>query len=189
MSPPLSAKVLSRGAIELDNLTGQPIPLVLLFERRGDKFGYRIVTSPQDHAILETPSLTGTSDSLHQDLEDLLVSQGLFRDESPRDARNLARFLVRRGQPPLLYCAPLLRGFRPSSLHPAGSRAIRASLRRPHRAGHSGHGGIHRNALATHDRAIPPKYGRFFFPIFQIISQKSDPERHAQLLDDLFAAP
>jgi len=44
-------------------------------------------------------------------------------------------------------------------------------------------------ALATRDRSILGKYGRFFSPIFQIISQKTDPERANQLLDDFFAAP
>lgn len=189
MSPPLSAKVLSRGAIELDNLTGQPIPLVLLFERRGDKFGYRIVTSPQDHAILETPSLTGTSDSLHQDLEDLLVSQGLFRDEARAMLETWRDSWFEEGSR-LFYIVPrsFVDSVLPLSIQPAPAQFVRVFVGRIELVTPATEESIE-TALATHDRAIPPKYGRFFFPIFQIISQKSDPERHAQLLDDLFAAP
>jgi hypothetical protein len=54
---PFSAKVLPSGSILFDNQAGQPIPSLIVFERRGDKLGYHVATAAQDHAILETPSV------------------------------------------------------------------------------------------------------------------------------------
>jgi hypothetical protein len=189
MSLPLSARALSWGAIELNNLSGQPIPPVMLFERRGDKFGYRMIPSPQDHAILETPSLTGASDSLHQDLQDLLVSQGLFRDEARAMVETWRDSWFEEGSR-LFYIIPrsFVDSALPLTIQPTPAQLTRVFVGRIELVTPATEESIEA-ALATHDRAILSKYGRFFFPIFQIISQKSDPERHAQLLDDLLAAP
>jgi hypothetical protein len=47
MSLAVSAKVLPAGGILFDNLAGQPIPGLIVFERRGDKLGYHIVARPK----------------------------------------------------------------------------------------------------------------------------------------------
>src|ERR1700730_7947329 len=82
MPLPLSAKVLPSGAIVFDNLTEQPIPALIVFERRGDKIGYQLATSPQDHAVFEVPSVSGTINSVRRDLELLLTAQGLYPEEA-----------------------------------------------------------------------------------------------------------
>jgi hypothetical protein len=189
MSLPLSTKVLSWNAIALDNLTGQPIPSVILFERRGDKLGYRLVSSPQDHMVLDTPSVTGTFDSLHQDFEDLLVSQGLFREEARAMLETWRDSWFEEGSR-LFYIVPrpFVDSVLPLSIQPAPEQLVRVFVGRIELVTPATEESIE-TALTTRDRAILPKYGRFFFPIFEILSEKSDPDRHAQLLDDLLSAP
>jgi hypothetical protein len=189
MSLPLSAKVLPDGAIQLDNLTGQPMSPVMLFERRGDKLGYQLVTSPQDHEVLETPAVTGTFDSLHQDLEDLLVSQGLFRDEARAMLETWRDSWFEEGSR-LFYIVPrpFVDSVLPLSIQPAPEQLTRVFVGRIELVTPATEEAI-QTALVTRDRSIFKKYGRFFFPIFQIVSQKSDPERANQLLEELFGAP
>jgi hypothetical protein len=189
MSLPLSAKVLPGGAIQVDNLTGQPMAPVMLFERRGDRLGYHLVASPRDHDILETPSVTGTFDSLHQDLEDLLVSQGLFRDEASAMLETWSDSWFEEGSR-LFYIVPrpFVDSVLPLSIQPAPAQLTRVFVGRIELVTPATEESI-QTALATRDRTILQKYGRFFFPIFQIISQKSDPERANHLLDELFNPP
>jgi hypothetical protein len=189
MSLPLSAKVLPDGAIQLDNLTGQPMSPVMLFERRGDKLGYHLVTSPQDHEVLETPAVTGTFDSLRQDLEDLLVSQGLFRDEARAMLETWRDSWFEEGSR-LFYIVPrsFVDSVLPLSIQPASQQLSRVFVGRIELVTPATEEAI-QAALVSRDRSILQKYGRFFFPIFQIVSQKSDPERANQLLDELFNAP
>jgi hypothetical protein len=189
MSLPLSAKVLPDGAIQLDNLTGQPMSPVMLFERRGDKLGYHLVASPQNHEVLETPAVTGTFDSLHQDLEDLLVSQGLFRDEARAMLETWRDSWFEEGSR-LFYIVPrpFVDSVLPLSIQPPPEQLTRVFVGRIELVTPATEESI-QTALVTRDRTIFQKYGRFFFPFFQIISQKTDPERANQLLDDLFSAP
>jgi hypothetical protein len=79
-SPPLSAKVLPSGQLQVQNHAAA-IPKLILFERRGDKLGYS-VSALESSATLSTPSTSGTFDSLRNDFEDALVAQGLYRDEA-----------------------------------------------------------------------------------------------------------
>jgi hypothetical protein len=67
-APPLSAKVLATGRLQLkSNVEGSTT--IILFERRGDKLGYR-VSSLDGDATLDPPSTSGTLDSLYSDFED-----------------------------------------------------------------------------------------------------------------------
>jgi hypothetical protein len=81
---PLSAEVLKSGAVRITNLGGNPIPAVVLFENRGGKLGYRLGGAVQGggDVTLASPSLTGSFDSLRVDLEQMLVSAGLYPKEA-----------------------------------------------------------------------------------------------------------
>jgi hypothetical protein len=64
------------------NLGRDEIPNLILFERRGDRVGYRISNGPPDTALLGPLELTSSIDSLGSDLEEILVARGLYRDEA-----------------------------------------------------------------------------------------------------------
>ncbi len=64
------------------SLNGDEIPNAILFERRGERVGYRLTGALTDETTVDPPVLTGSVDSLYGDLEEILVGQGLYRDEA-----------------------------------------------------------------------------------------------------------
>jgi hypothetical protein len=188
VSLPLSAKVLPSGAIQFGNRTGQPIPVLIVFERRGDKLGYHILTSPQDHAILETPTVSGTFDSLRGDFENILVAQGLFQDEARAMVETWRDSWFEEGSR-LIYVEPrgYLDSILPLSINPAPAQLTRVFVGRIELVTPATEQSIEA-ALAAHDLAAIRKYGRFLSPILDIIAKKQrDPNRAQRLFDDLSA--
>jgi hypothetical protein len=189
VSVPLSAKVLPSGAVQFDNRTGQPIPALIVFERRGDKLGYHIVTSVQDQAILETPSVTGTFDSLRGDVVDILVAQGLYRDEAHAMLETWHDSRFEEGSR-LFYIVPrpYLDSLLALSITPAPAQLARVFVGRIELVTPTTEHSIE-TALAAHDATTLRKYGRFLDPIFNIIvAKQSDPNRAARFFDDLSAS-
>jgi hypothetical protein len=184
VSLPFSARVLSSSEIQFDNRTHQPIPALIIFERRGDKLGYRMLTSVQDQAIVETPSVTGTLDSLRSDLEDILVSQGLYRDEAHAMLETWRDSWFEEGSR-LFYIVPrpYLDSILPLSINPAPAHLVRAFVGRIEIVTPATQQSIEA-ALASHDRATLKKYGRFLNPIFNIIVENQPDRNRAQRLSD-----
>ena len=81
-SVPISATVTPEGNLRIKNLAQEEISSVILFERRGDKVGYRIGGGLQSEMSLDPPELTATFDSMGRDLQDILTAQGLYPDEA-----------------------------------------------------------------------------------------------------------
>jgi hypothetical protein len=172
MPLPVSAKVLPSGAILLDNLAEQPIPAVIVFERRGEKIGYHVVTSPQDHAVLETPSVSGSVNTLRRDLEDLLVSQGLFPDEAYAMLETWGDTWFEEGSR-LIYIVPrkYVDSILPLSITPSPARLSRVFVGRLELITPATEDSIEA-AIASHDGTTLRKYGRFLYPIFNVIVEK-----------------
>jgi hypothetical protein len=189
ISIPLSATVLDSGAVQFDNRTGQPIPAVILLERRGDRLGYHIFTSVQVRAAFDPPSLTGTFDSLRSDLEDILAAQGLFRDEAHAMIETWRDTWFEEGSR-LFYIVPRssVDSIVPLSITPAPAQLVRVFVGRVELVTPATQQYIEA-ALAAHDGTALRKYGRFLDPILDVILQKqSDPDRAASLRDDLAAS-
>jgi hypothetical protein len=189
VSLPLTATVLPSGSVQVNNQNGDAIPVLILFERRGDKLGYRLVTSPPSQRILETPSVTGTFDSLRGDLEDILVAQGLFRDEASAMIETWRDSWFEEGSR-LFYIVPRawLDSILPLSIDPAPTKLVRVFVGRIELVTPATERAIEQ-ALASRQRASLQKYGRFLNPILEIIAQKqSDPVRVQRLFDDLCAS-
>jgi hypothetical protein len=188
-SLPLTAKVLPSGAIRLTNGMGRSISALVLFERRDDKLGYRIVTSPRDDLILETPSVTGTFDSLRGDLEDLLVNQGLFRDEACAMIETWRDTWFEQGSR-LFYIVPssYVDSILPLSIQPVPAQVVRTFVGRIELVTPATERSIEA-ALAAHDGAALRKYGRFLYPIFNIMLAKQPvPARVTRMREQLGAA-
>jgi len=186
---PLSAKVLPTGSIAFDNLSGQPIPSLIVFERRGDKLGYHIASSLQGHAILETPSVSGTLDSLRSDLEDILTAQGLYRDEAHAMLETWGDSWFEEGSR-LIYIVPrqYVDSILPLSINPAPSQLSRVFVGRIELVTPATEKSIEA-AIASHNGATLRKYGRFLYPIFQIILAKQpDPAMADHLREELGAS-
>jgi hypothetical protein len=67
-SLPLSAKQNIDGELFVKSLTDDLLPAVILFERRGERVGYRVLGAPTDETVLVPPELTGNLEVLLADL-------------------------------------------------------------------------------------------------------------------------
>ncbi|MGA2430690.1 MAG: hypothetical protein ABSH13_19490 [Candidatus Acidiferrum sp.] len=183
---PLSAKVLPSGSILFENLAGQPIPSLIVFERRGDKLGYHIVTAVQDHAILETPAVSGTVDTLRGDLEDILVGQGLFPDEARAMLETWGDSWFEEGSR-LIYIVPraYVDSILPLSIRPAPAKLARVFVGRMELVTPATEKSIEA-ATASHDGTTLRKYGRFLYPIFDVmLAKQHDPASEDHLWQEL----
>ncbi len=79
---PVSATVARDGTIAVKSIGEYRIGTFIMFERRGDRLGYRIIHPPANEMSVERPALTESVESLREALGGLLVEQGLY----PREA-------------------------------------------------------------------------------------------------------
>jgi hypothetical protein len=83
---PITARIDEAGAIDIGTSGGSgnaAITTLVLFQRDGDRVGYRVVRDAPTRVRLERPLLTDTVEGLRADLQTLLIEQGLY----PREAR------------------------------------------------------------------------------------------------------
>jgi hypothetical protein len=73
---------LKDGKIVVDNLASQSVTPVILFENRGGKIGYQILKWPKRTIEFKRAALDQSIESLHRDLESILVAQGLYEKEA-----------------------------------------------------------------------------------------------------------
>src|SRR5882724_9484564 len=164
----------------------EEIPGVILFERRGEKVGFRVGGAVKDRAILEPPALTENMDSLSRELEGLLVSRGLYQDEAHAMLETWRNSWFEEGSR-LLYLVPdeFLNAVLPLSIQPAPVQTVRVFVGRLEIVTPATERAVER-ALATNDGATIAKYGRFLEPILQAMMKKeSNPERLRQMQEAL----
>lgn len=79
---PLEPVFMSNDMLEIRNVGQEAIPLAIVFERRGDKLGYRLTRRITGSVNVETPELTGNLVELRKQIADSLVEFGLYKNEA-----------------------------------------------------------------------------------------------------------
>jgi len=176
---PISAKVTLQGTLLIKNLSKNEIPNTLLFERREEKVGYRIGGVLQDETSLDPPELTGTVADLCRDLENILTTHGLYRDEAHAMVETWQSSWFEEGSR-LLYIVPtaILDSMLPLTIHPTPAQTVRVFVGRIELVTPATERAIE-SALASHDNFTLAKYGRFVNPIVEMI--ESDPVKASRL--------
>ena len=180
-SVPVSAKLTTAGKLLVENRSTEEIPNTILFERRGQKVGYRIGGAIRKDAILDPPELTGTIDDLGRDLEGMLVAQGLYQDEAHAMVETWRDSWFEEGSR-LLYILPaaFVDGVLPLSINPAPAQTVRVFVGRLEIVTPATEKAVQR-ALVTHDGATLKMFGRFLEPILEtMIHKESDSARVQQ---------
>ncbi|MGC1489840.1 MAG: hypothetical protein WA798_00605, partial [Candidatus Acidiferrum sp.] len=154
----------------------------LLFERRGDRLGFRVAQQPANGFALNPPELNGDMNSLKQTVVDMLVAQGLFQDEAQAMFETWRDSWFEEGSR-LFYIVP--RSFVDSilrlTIQPAPSQIVRVFVGRVELVTPATRQAIEQ-AVATHDDATLSLYSRFLTPILQTtIAMETDPVKKAQL--------
>jgi hypothetical protein len=172
-APPLSARVLASGQLQLKSIA-EGTATIILFERRGDKLGYRVSSLDSD-ATMEAPSTSGTLDSLYSDFEDTLVAQGLYRDEAHAMLETWRDSWFGEGSR-LFYIAPriFVDTVLPLSIRPSPTRLIRVFVGRIELVTQATENAVEA-ALLSGDHETLGKYGRFVDPMVDtIIARHAD---------------
>ena len=183
-SPPVSAIVSPEGAFHITNLAPDEIPSVILFERRGDKLGYRLGGALPSEMSLDPPELTSTFESLSRDLEDILTSQGLYPDEARAMIATWRESWFEEGSR-LFYIVPpaFVNTILPLTINPAPSETVRVFVGRLELVTPTTTQAVEK-ILATHDVAALEKYNRFLEPILDQI-KAANPAKAPQIEKDL----
>ncbi|HXX27342.1 MAG TPA: hypothetical protein VEI99_02700 [Terriglobales bacterium] len=166
-SLPLSAKQNVDGELLVKSLDENQVPAVILFERRGERVGYRVMVTPTKETVLAPPELTGNLPSLLADLEGLLIDQGLYPDEAHAMIKTWRRSWFEEGSR-LIYLVP--RGFVdkvvPLTIDPVPSQVVRVFVGRLELVTPATAKAVSA-ALRSDDEEVLNKYRRFLEPILQ----------------------
>jgi hypothetical protein len=170
--PPVSAKVLSNGQLRLINRSAQEIPALILFERYSGRLGYKILPSLANSAVVETPSTSGTLDSLRTDFEALLVRQGLYPDEARAMVETWRDSWFEDGSR-LFYIVPraFVDSVLPLSIQPSPGQLTRVFVGRVELLTSTTQESVEA-ALLSHDYGTLQKQGRFLESIVELLSKR-----------------
>jgi hypothetical protein len=181
-TPPISATLSADGTVLVQSQLQEEIPDVILFERRGNKVGYRILGPLRDQTSLVPPTLEGSLPALFSDLEGILISQGLHADEAHAMLETWKTSWFEQGSR-LFYIVPrnFVDSVLPLSVSPLPTEITRVFVGRLELITPATEQAVE-SAFASGDRATLTKYSRFLEPILQtMIQQSSDPSRQRRL--------
>jgi len=178
----VSAALGPEGKVRVRNHADGEIPATILFERRGEKVGYRIGDALQKEAVLDPPELNSRIEDLGRDLEGILVGQGLYQDEARAMVETWRSSWFEEGSR-LLYIVPptFVNEVLPLTIRPEPAQTVRVFVGRMELITPATEKEV-AIALATQDTETLKVYGRFLEPILAtMIKREKDRSRAAQL--------
>ncbi len=181
-TPPISGTLSADGTVLLQSQLSEEAPDVILFERRGDKVGYRILGPLTNQVSLASPQLYGSLPALFSELEGMLISQGLHADEAHAMLETWKTSWFEEGSR-LFYIVPrsFVDSVLPLSVSPAPTGITRVFVGRLELITPATEQAVE-SAFATGDRATLAKYARFLEPILQtMIEEQADPAKILRL--------
>jgi len=168
---PVSARLISDGKLVVESPGDHEIPNAIFFERRGDRVGYRLTGPLTDATTVDPPVLKGSVDSLYGDLEEILVGQGLYRDEARAMVATWKDSWFEEGSR-LIYIVPraFIDQVLPLTIHPEPAQIVRVFVGRLEIVTPATALAV-KTALDHNDQATLDKYARFLEPILEIVDQ------------------
>jgi hypothetical protein len=183
---PISATIHSNGSVLAENLTDPAVSAMLLFERRGDKLGFRLALPSVDSPTLDPPELNANMDSLKRTVLDMLIAQGLYQDEAQAMFETWRDSWFEEGSR-LLYIVPrqFVDSILPLSINPAPAETVRVFVGRLELVTPATQRAVEQ-ALAARDQTTLTRYGRFLVPILEnMIASEENPSRQSQFREYL----
>lgn len=181
-SVPISARLAHDGKILTQTLATLEIPAMLVFERRGNRLGFRVADASAAQPTLDPPELNASMDSLKQAVENMLIAQGLYHDEAQAMFETWRDSWFEEGSR-LLYIVPrqFVDSVLPLSINPAPAQTVRVFVGRLELVTPATQRAVEQ-ALATHDQTTLKQYGRFLVPILEnILASEKNSAMKAQL--------
>ena len=185
-SVPVSVRVTPESKVVVANRSAAEIPAAILFERRGDKVGFRLENAVRAQQTLESPELTASPQDAGRELGGILISQGLYQDEAQAMIETWRDSWFEEGSR-LLYVVPdgFLSSVLPLSIKPVPDQTVRVFVGRLELITPATETSVEQ-AYAQHDADTLKKYGRFLEPILNtMIAKESNPARIRKLQANL----
>jgi hypothetical protein len=179
---PVSAQMTSDGKVLVKNLGSQPVNGVIVFDNHAGKRRYALVGTVNDEATVNLESLQDNWAGLLMDLEQVLISQGLYQREARAMIETWRDSWFEDGTR-LLYIVPrqAVDGILPLDIQPVPAEISRVFVGRMEIITPATQQDV-RQAMASSDRAALEKYGRFLGAISNRIGVKSS------LIDSVLSA-
>ena len=173
MRVPIAAQIDPQGRLLVRPLIKAQIPAAILFERRGDKVGYRLSRPLQEITLLDFPELTSSVESLYADLESILVENGLYPDEAHAMLETWRSTWFEEGSR-LFYIVPpcFVDNILPLTITPSPAQTVRVFVGRLEIVSPATQKAV-QAALASNDQATLAKYSRFLEPIQAVIKTRN----------------
>jgi hypothetical protein len=166
---PVAARVMPEGNVRLRSFGSVEIPSVILFERRGDRVGYRLGGALTGETDLQRPELNSTVDALSGELEGILMQQGLDNEEAHAMLETWRNSWFEEGSR-VFYIVPreFVDKILPLSIKPAPAEIVRVYVGRLEVVTPETEREV-ASAIAAQDQARIKKYERFLEPIRGVI--------------------
>lgn len=167
-APPIAATVARDGHIVVRK-TNDRVDTFMFFERRGDRFGYRVVSTDRSDFSIERPVLNGSLEALWQDLRGMLTERGLYDREAAAMVETWRDSWFEEGAR-IFYLLPqtTVDGILPIDIDPEPANITRVFVGRMEVVTPEIESDV-ASAIRRNDRAAVRKYGRFLEPISQMI--------------------
>jgi hypothetical protein len=178
---PISTTIHSDGSLLAEDLIDSAIPAMVLFERRGDRLGFRIAQPSASNPTLDPPELSADMNSLKRAVVDMLIAQGLYQDEAQAMFETWRDSWFEEGSR-LLYIVPrqFVDSILPLNIQPAPAQTVRVFVGRLELVTPATQRAIEQ-AMETHDRTTINRYGRFLVPILEnMIATEKNSAKKAQ---------
>lgn len=168
-APPLTATIARDGSVAVAQKSDTPIDTFVFFERRGDRFGYRVVSTGRRELRIERPVLNGTLETLWQDLRGMLIERGLYEREAAAMVETWRDSWFEEGAR-IFYLLPqaTVNGILPIDIDPQPANITRVFVGRMEVVTPEMESDV-TSAILRNDQRTLRKYGRFLEPISQMI--------------------
>ena len=182
---PLTAVAGADGGVRVANLGGGPLPAVILFERRGDKFGYRIQSDVTGEVSFDAPALIGNLDTLRADLQRTLVKAGLYDREAAAMVDTWRDSWFEEGAR-VFYIVPrhTVDAVLPLEITPAPDNLARVFVGRMEVITPATIATVHR-AIRSNDATLLARYARFLGPVTERLLAKGTSAASAERIHQL----
>jgi hypothetical protein len=182
---PLNVKINPQGNIAVHESDDPAIDNFVLFERRGASFGYRVVRTSGGDVVIDRPELTGTMESLRQELRGILTAQGLYPREAAAMVETWRDSWFEEGAR-LFYVLPqsAVDALLPLRIDPKPAKITRVFVGRLEIVTPEIETEV-AQAIRVRDQAVLRKYGRFLEPISRMVEARLSATHDARKIDDV----
>lgn len=182
---PISTILQDDGRLVVKNLGSHAMPGVMILTKRDGRFGYRVHGALQSQAevVLAPPALDGSLPALRQELERVLVAQGLYAREAAAMVETWRDDWFNEGTRVFYVVgAPAIDAILPLQVSPAPAEVVRVFVGRMEVITPASVAAVER-ALFERDEAMVEAYGRWLGPIGErILAKTSAPDQRTLLL-------